>query len=134
MKRRKWITVFLLLFVVFVAACAPSNTATPSQSSTRSAASNKWEGIPVFPGAAERSDNNIVGARSYTVSNTGIFDVVNFYKEQMKATGWELLGVGNTSVKGVGQAYSLWFSKGGDLLVVEIFTRKGNIVVTLHFE
>ncbi len=122
----------LVLFVVLVAACAPGHTATPTQAPQQGAAAGKWNGIPVFPGAQQSS--SAMESRSYSVAGKNVGDVVAFYKERMKSAGWELLGVGKTSVKGIGDAYVLWFSKGNDLLIAEIFEKGGKVIVNLRFE
>lgn len=134
LRRMYFLLVFLLLVAVFMVACTPAGTAMPSQPLARgTSANNEWKGVPVFPGATERGDTS-VDVRTYVISNASILNVVDFYKEQMKATGWELLGIGNTSMKGIGEAYTLWFSKGRDLLVIEIFTKRDDVVVSLRFE
>lgn len=132
MKSIYFLLPLFLVLVVFTTACGTLQTATPSQFPPQSTAVGKLDDVPIFPGATNRSD--FMNGRSYTISNADLLDVVNFYKEKMKNTGWELLGVGDISMASIGDAYILWFSKDEDLLIIEVFTKENKVNVVLHFE
>lgn len=118
----------LLLGLVLLGGCkAKSHNPTAAMfSAPHSTISGWWSGFPVFPNAVASKESP--ETQVYVAHNARVLAVVDFYKQEMSSAGWELLGSGDTSLKGFGHAYTLWFSKEGDILGIEVF-RKGNDVL-----
>jgi hypothetical protein len=79
------------------------------------------EDLPVFPCAAA-SQYNVAGAYySYTISDADVLAVQRFYKKEMPKSGWDLAGVTDMSGKDIGKAYSIYFTKGQDMTIIQVF-------------
>jgi len=121
---------FLGLTLLTGCKAQPHNPTASPLSSPQGAVGGWWSGLPVFPNAAVSSENS--ETRVYVVRNARVLAVVDFYKQQMPPAGWELLGSGDTSLKGFGHAYTLWFSKGEEVVGIEVFKKGNDVFISIR--
>lgn len=141
MKKITWsMGTLVFLLSLFLAACTPRQMGTPSPSPPPGSTTiSTWKGLPIIPGASEGKEGiGAYGAGAYYVytANADVADVKRFYQDQMQSARWELLSVGDVSVRGtdIGKAYSLLFAKSGDLVTISVFTKDDMTYVGFHFE
>ena len=108
----------------------PRNSTASMSSTPQSTISGWWLGLPVFPNAVASKESPETGV--YVVHNARVLEVVDFYKQQMNSDGWELLGIGDTSLKGFGHAYTLWFAKGEEILGIEVFKKGNDVLISVR--
>jgi len=105
----------------------PSETLTP-----QSTAIAVWQNIPVYPGAWEVKDD-LPGYR-YSVEKVDPHTVMLYYRNEMKDMDWELLAITDMSGTNVSPGYTLSFTRGKDVLQIDIFVRENITRVVLNRE
>lgn len=126
---KKFPVLLLLCLALFLAACSPRQTNIPISSPSPVAR----EDVPIFPGAEESKDD-LATVYFYKISNVDVFDVQRFYKKEMPNDGWEFLSAGDMSGEDIGEAYTLWFAKGEEIAIIELYPRYSTVNVFIHFE
>jgi hypothetical protein len=116
-----------ILVATVLAACTPEQISAPSP--TQNAITDARAGLPIFPGAIENESD--IASYRYTVENADIDTVQRFYKDEMQAAGWELLGSGDMSGADIGKAYALWFVKDQAIISVDVFAKENIIQVMI---
>lgn len=105
----------------------PSETLTP-----RSTAIVVWRNIPVYPGAWEVKDD-LPGYR-YSVDKVDPHTVMLYYRNEMRDMDWELLAITDMSGTNVSPGYTLSFTRGSDILQIDIFVKEKTTHVLLNRE
>jgi hypothetical protein len=117
-----------LSFQVPVRTTAPSPSLSLTPAGTAMAT---WRDVPIFPGGIESNDSTAdQSIYHYVVENATVDDLQRFYRDQMKANGWELLGAST----GPGKAHVLWFTKDQDIVTVDIFVKENIAHVAIRLE
>lgn len=102
---------------------SPARSVTPENTAIAT-----WEDVPVFPGAVEVQDD--AAGYHYRVDKTDPDTLMLFYRNAMRDTGWELLMNGIDLNTG----YDLLYTKGEDILHIDIFVKEKMTHVVLHLE
>jgi hypothetical protein len=114
----------------------PVKISTPSLSLTpRSTAMDVWRDLPIFPGGIESNDTTADHPiYHYIIENADVDAVQRFYKGQMQATGWQLLGTSDMGGADIGKAYALWFAKAQDIVTIDVFAKENmtHVIITLE--
>jgi len=103
----------------------PVKISTPSESETLtpiSIALAVWEDIPVYPGALEVMDD--LPGYHYSVDKTDPHTLMIYYRNEMRNTSWKLLSIDDTSGIATGTSYALMYTRGKDVLSIDIFIRE----------
>jgi hypothetical protein len=118
-----------LTFQVPVKISTPSPLLTLTPQST---AMSAWEDIPVYPGALEVEDDTI--GDHYSVDKINPHTVMLYYRNEMRNTNWELLGIADVSGVILGPGYTLSYTRGKDVLQIDIFVKEKITDVVLYME
>ena len=120
-----------LSFQVPVRISTPSATLSLTPGST---AMNTWRDLPIYPGGIETNDTTADHSiYHYIIENADVDAVQRFYRSQMQATGWQLLGTGDMSGADLGSGYALWFAKAQDIVTIDIFMKENvtHVIISL---
>lgn len=112
-KRR----LFALLVMASLAGCGPKPTAEITF----------WNEIPVMPGAVEiKERDNLKEYQVYQyVVSADLESAEEFYRDELKKQGWEILGASKPNVNNV-PATVIWAAKGGYTGQIEVYL-KGDV-------
>jgi len=91
-----------------------------------------WEDIPVYPGAWEVEDDTI--GYHYSVDKINPHTVMLYYRGEMRDTNWKLLSIANVSGVNLGVGYTLLYTRGKDILQIDIFVKAKITHVVLYRE
>ncbi len=112
---------------VKISTASPSLTLTP-----QSTAIATWEDIPVYPGALEVKDDT--AGYHYSIDKINPHTVMLYYRSQMRGTNWKLLSIANISGINLSSGYTLSYTRGKDVLQIDIFVKEKVTYVVLHIE
>jgi hypothetical protein len=112
----------------------PVKLSTPSAPLTPSLMlKDTWRGLLIFPGGIETHDlSDGYPVYHYIVASTDLDTVRHFYEDQLLDAGWQLLGIGETSVANEGEGSSLWFARDKELITIDIFMQEDRTHVLIQ--
>jgi len=84
--------------------------------------------VPIYPSAIEQEPFDPI-TDLYSVDNAEIHAVADFYKDEMKALGWDLLGYQNDKAATIGRFRSFLFDNGEVILKITVFAKDGETLV-----
>lgn len=113
----------------------PVTGANPSPSLTPAGVLDMWRDLPIFPGGIESNDFTAdLPVYRYIVEEATVDAVRRFYEDRMQETKWESLAAMNVGAMDIGKAYTLYFTRGQELAVIDIYSKDQVVNVFLHFE
>jgi hypothetical protein len=118
-----------LSFRVPVKISIPSPSLILTPQSTAIAA---WEDIPVYPDSLEVKDDTL--GYHYSADNTDPHTIMLFYRNEMRDTNWKLLSIADVGGVGLGAGYTLSYTRGKDVLQIDIFVKEKVTHIILQLE
>ena len=118
-----------LSFLVPVRISTPSPPLTSTLART---AVTMWEDVPVYPGALEVKDD--AAGYHYSVDKIGPHTVMLYYRNKMRNTDWKLLSIADVRGVNPGSGYTLSYTRGKDILQIDIFVKAKITHVILYRE
>jgi len=114
--------VYHLNFQVPVIESMPSLSLTPTYTAV-----TVWRDVPIFPGGIESNDYpSDYPIYNYIVENVGFDLLQEFYKDQMKAAGWELFSEDHKNKTSNREFAEFYFSKPNTVADIQILERNTN--------
>lgn len=88
-----------------------------------------WQEVPIMPGAVASTQVSVPTSYHYAV-DADMKSVEGFYLDNLKSSGWELLGKGDASTQDF-KGIVLWFSRGQSIRTIDIWEQDARTHVSI---